>query len=140
MERLDINRCSDVEHVAEMLMDAHTEQDDLKYSCELLNYFSYVKTLKHVFFDERGFFIVSEVPQPLVIGTPTNYVGEMVYVRPEFRKTKALSEYYDLMFDTFDGDFIAIAQSDTMDKLMGKRAEYVGTLYKFNKSTFKKDI
>ncbi len=139
MKALNVENFSDLDYVAGMLMDAHNEIDSLKYSSEVFKYMRYLKDCNHVYHDKRGFFIVTEAPQPLVIGTPINYVGEMVYIRPEFRKTKALSEYYDFMFDTFDGDFIAIAQSDEKDKIMGKRAEFVGNLYKFNKSTFKKD-
>ncbi len=139
MEVLDVDNLESLDYVSNMLMDAHNEMDPLKFSAEVFKYMRYLKDCKHVYHDERGFFIVSESPQPLVLGTPMNYVGEMVYIRPEFRKTKALSEYYGFMFDTFDGDFIAIAQSSEKDKIMGKRAEYIGKLYKFNRSTFKKD-
>lgn len=86
-----------------------------------------------VIFDDRGFFIMRE--ETLPIHKYRSWNGVSVYVKPEYRHTKALKEYYDYMFKNFYGTIYGFTDAASKhNKVLMKRHKLLGYVYEINRS------
>jgi len=119
--------------VATMLMAMYEEVSPDTMSQDIHDYVMYLETYTHAYFDHRGFILVKDITPKLLTGMTTLWDGEAVYILPEYRKTRALREYYNFLFDTFQGDVIGMVHPDSEhNSVVSKRGELVGTVYKVN--------
>jgi hypothetical protein len=87
----------------------------------------------YVYFDNRGFFIVKD--ETLPIHNKKFWNGVSVYVKPEFRASKALKEYYDVLFNTFEGTIMGFTEVNSLhNKVLMKRHKLLGYVYELNRS------
>jgi len=122
-----------------MLYDMHDEKG-LPYVTDLMAHIDYIDSKEEVHFDERGFIVMSNISSPLLVDQPKQWLGEIVYIKPKFRKTRALSDYYSYMFDNFEGEILGMVEVGTDHMpVVAKRGREIGRLFTFNKNTFKKD-
>ena len=104
--------------------------DDIKvYEKAVTNHL--FDTRDTVYLDDRGFFIVRDETEAI---TPKRkiYNGIRLYIKPEYRKTSALADYYKQLFRDFkDGEIWGMteAHSDHI-RVLDKRHELVGKVYK----------
>jgi len=82
----------------------------------------------------RGFFIVHD-DSSQVTPTMKRYTGTYVYIRPEYRHTKVLSDFYNKLFEFYPyGDIlgsteICSAHIDVLDK----RHKHIMNVYSLNR-------
>lgn len=87
----------------------------------------------YVYFDNRGFFIVKD--ETLPIHNKKFWNGVSVYVKPEFRASKALKDYYDVLFNTFEGTIMGFTEVNSLhNKVLMKRHRLLGYVYELNRS------
>jgi hypothetical protein len=103
----------------------------------------YIKEVMTLFLDDkqtilidskyRGFFIVTDISEPM-LKTP-RYQGTRVYIRPDYRKSKLLKEFYDELFKRFDKGIILGQTEITSEhiKVMDKRHNLVAKVYELNR-------
>jgi len=85
-----------------------------------------------VILDHRGFFIMRE--ETLPINKERIWNGVSVYIKPEFRKSKALKEYYKYMFDNFNGTILGFTEVNSEhNKVLLKRHKLLGYVYGLNR-------
>ena len=128
-------KLSDVDIIAEYLRSMYLELDpedtidDWELFKSLASNYIYSS---YVFWDSRGFFIVKE-ETPIVKRT-TLWNGVAVYIKPEFRKSKALKEYYSFMFANFEGTIMGFTEVNSEhNKVLLKRHKLLGYVYGLNR-------
>lgn len=128
-------KLSDVTLIAEYLRSMYLELDpeDTIDDRELFRLLasSYILDC-HVIFDQRGCFIMKdETPR---VKRTTLWNGVAVYIKPEFRKSSALREYYDFMFANFEGTIMGFTEVNSEhNKVLLKRHKLLGYVYGLNR-------
>ena len=80
----------------------------------------------------RGFFIVMDISEPMIVNK--RYQGTRVYIRPGFRKTRLLKEFYDELFYRFDGDIFGQTEAGSEHiKVLDKRHDLIAKVYKLKR-------
>jgi hypothetical protein len=80
----------------------------------------------------RGFFIVQDISEPML--KTKRYQGTRVYIHPKHRKGKLLKEFYDYLFENFDGIILGNTEITSEHiKVMDKRHELVSKVYKLRR-------
>lgn len=133
---MQVAKLSNVDLIADMLRAMYLELDpvDTIDDWELFRSLAsnYIYTA-NVVFDHRGFFIMKE-ETPIVKRTPL-WNGVAVYIKPEFRKTKALKEYYTYMFENFKGSIMGFTEVNSEhNKVLLKRHKLLGYVYELHRS------
>ena len=133
MQRANI---SDVHKLANMLKAMYQEisplasNEDKKYE-QLAE--KHIKEDYVYLLDDKAFYIVKDVSVPVI--DRKMWDGVSVYIKPEYRKGRALSSMYKHMFKTFDGDIIGMVEPNSEHlPVVAKRHTLVGYLYKMNRS------
>jgi len=133
MEKANIN---DVEVIAEYLRSMYLELDknDTINDILLFKGLAFDHIVKDiVIFDNRGLFILKD-ETPVVKKTKI-WNGVAVYIKPEYRHTRALKEYYDYMFNLVDGTIMGYTEvNSSHNKVLLKRHELLGYVYKMKRS------
>ncbi len=85
--------------------------------------------------DLRGFFVV-RVATDSVTPSLVMYEAVRLYVKPEFRHTKLLYNFYERMYEDFtDGDIIGITDINSKHiPILEKRQERIANVYKITRS------
>jgi len=109
--------------------------DDNVYQREILSFQTLYKTKILVDDKLRGFFIVRDETNPI---TPKRkiYNGIVVYIKPEYRHTKLLKEFYDVLFKLYpDGEIWGVTEYHSEhNKVLLKRHTPVAIVYKLKRS------
>lgn len=129
-------KISDVSKLSTMLKAMYQEvspyasNDDSKY---LALAEKHIKEDYVYFYEDKSFYIVKDVSVPVI--DKQMWDGVSVYVKPEYRKGRALSLMYKHMFETFQGDIIGMVEPNSEHlPVVSKRHELIGYLYKMNRS------
>jgi len=128
--------------LAFMLRDMYMELDAVHAVSDIKVYITEAKRciesptiFVHMDPRNRGFFMVVDETEAL---TPTRkvYNGTRVYVKPELRDSRVLSEFYDILFKEFpDGDIIGLTVIQSKHiAVMEKRHKRIANLYQLNRS------
>ena len=134
---MKIIKLKDKEILAKFLKDMYDElfdnnSQDLKVYVEMAD--RYIKDC-FVFTDEnyKGFYIIKDSTIPAL--PIKRWEGLAVYIKPEYRKTKLLANFYNHMFKSFEGDILGFVEpsSDHLNVLK-KRHTLVGHIYILNRS------
>lgn len=133
---MQVAKLSNVDLIADMLRAMYLELDpvDTIDDWELFRSLAsnYIYTA-NVIFDHRGCFVMKE-ETPIVKRTPL-WNGVAVYIKPEFRKTKALKEYYTYMFEHFKGSIMGFTEVNSEhNKVLLKRHKLLGYVYELHRS------
>lgn len=127
---------NDIDKVAELLRAMYIEVsptdtiDNLELFKQLA--LSYLEKA-FIIIDERGFFIVQD-ETPIVKKTKI-WNGVAVYIKPEFRKTTALRDFYNFMFNTFAGTIMGFTEANSEhNKVLLKRHKLLGYVYELYRS------
>ena len=131
----------DVENLADMLQDmtrelwpeyAHPDLDT--YRREILKHIWSKKDYVFIDDDYRGFFIVRDETEPI---TPDRKIinGLRVFIKPEYRKSRLLKDFYDIMFEAFpDYEIWGLTEYHSEhNKVLLKRHEPVAIVYKLKR-------
>ncbi len=105
-------------------------------------YLDYIMDHPNVFIGENNdcLLLVKDATPTLLLEGKL-WDGEAVYIVPEKRKSKLLYAMYQFMFDTFEGSIVGmVSPGSEHDSVVAKRGKLLGTMYTFNKETFKKGI
>lgn len=126
---------TDINYVADLLLSMYMEvdpkdtKDDFKLFQQLASDYIYKC---NVIIDERGFFIMKD-ETPCVKKT-TIWNGVAVYIKPEFRHTSALQDYYRYMFANFKGTIMGFTEVNSEhNKVLLKRHKLLGYVYVLNR-------
>ena len=131
----------DEEVLAEMLEDMTRE---LWPEYANPNHIAYLREIRkhfwgnrdHVYIDDqrRGFFIVRDETEALTLNRKI-LNGLRVYIKPEFRKSRILKEFYDIMFKDFPNyEIWGITDwNSEHNKVLLKRHEPVAIVYKLKR-------
>lgn len=81
----------------------------------------------------RGMFIMKDESVPAL---PTRlWNGVAVYIKPEYRKSRLLKEFYAYMFDNFKGTIMGYTEVNSEhNKVLLKRHNLLGYVYEMNRS------
>jgi len=133
---MEVAKLSNVDAIADMLramyleLDPEDTIDDWELFRSLASDYIYTAT---VIFDQRGCFIMKE--ETTIVKRTTLWNGVAVYIKPEFRKTKALKEYYEYMFKNFKGSIMGFTEINSEhNKVLLKRHKLLGYVYELHKS------
>ena len=131
----------DVESLADMLQDM-TRELWPEYANPDLNVYRR-EIMKHlwsnkdkIFIDDeyKGFFIVRDETEPM---TPKRKIlnGLRVYIKPEYRKSRLLKQFYDTMFNEYpDYEIWGLTEYHSEhNKVLLKRHEPVAIVYKLKR-------
>jgi len=80
----------------------------------------------------RGMFVVKDVYNPL---TPSvkQWFGLVVYIKPEFRKTRVLKTFYDYLFENYKGNILGLTEINSEHiKVLDKRHTCTAKMYILN--------
>jgi len=129
---------SHMEIVSQMLYAMYNELQPDKcsknksdYDSEALRYLKDYDVLLDSEF--RGMFMVKHVNNPL---TPNleQWNGEIVYIKPQYRKTRVLKTMYTYLFNNYEGDILGLTDINSEHiKVMDKRHTCIAKLYIVNK-------
>jgi hypothetical protein len=62
------------------------------------------------------------------------YNGIRVYIKPKYRKGRLLKQFYDIMFETFDGEIWGMTEAHSEHiKVLDKRHTLVAKVYKLER-------
>ena len=124
-----------LEDMTRELWPDHATPNHKEYLREIRKHFWGTKD--HIYIDDqgRGFFIVRDETEAL---TPDRKIlnGLRVYIRPEARKGRVLSQFYDIMFKDFpDYEIWGLTEwNSEHNKVLLKRHEPVAIVYKLKRS------
>jgi hypothetical protein len=86
-----------------------------------------------VLFDHRGMFIVRD--ETLCVHKTKVWNGVSVYIKPEFRHTRCLQEYYKYLFENFKGRILGFTEVNSKhNKVLLKRHKLLGYVYELYRS------
>lgn len=133
---LKIATINDIEIIATYLRAMYLEVDeadtldDLDLFRELAT--QYISSTI-VMFNNMGFFILKD-ETPIVKKTKI-WNGVAVYIKPEFRHTKCLQNFYITMFTLVEGDILGFTHKDSRhNKVLLKRHTLLGYVYKMERN------
>ena len=110
-------------------LDSDSYVEDLNLWLDLANLHIKKDT---VLIDSRGFFILRD--ETLPVHKEKVWNGVAVYVKPEFRNSKALKDYYKFMFSNFKGTILGFTEINSLhNKVLLKRHKLVGYVYVLNR-------
>lgn len=126
---------NDVDIIASYLRHMYLELDE-EDTIDCLNLFrqlalSYISS-SIVMFNNKGFFILKD--ETTIVKKTKIWNGISVYIKPEFRHTKCLSEFYKIMFSLVDGTIMGFTEiNSTHNKILLKRHSLLGYVYKMER-------
>lgn len=126
----DINIISSYLRSMYLELDKEDTIDDI----ELFNILAmdYIKNTI-VMFDNRGLFILKD-ETPIVKKTSI-WNGVSVYIKPEFRHTKCLKDFYKVMFSCVKGIIMGYTHKDSKhNKVLLKRHNLLGYVYQLERN------
>jgi hypothetical protein len=83
--------------------------------------------------ENRGFFIMVDDSVPVI--NQVRWSGISIYILPEFRKSKLLSNMYKYMFSNFNGIIVGFTEANSEhNKVLIKRHRLLGYVYEINRS------
>lgn len=126
----DINIISSYLRSMYLELDKEDTIDDI----ELFNILAmdYIKNTI-VMFDNRGLFILKD-ETPIVKKTSI-WNGVSVYIKPEFRHTKCLKDFYKVMFSCVNGIIMGYTHKDSKhNKVLLKRHNLLGYVYQLERN------
>jgi len=132
-----IKKLTDKLLLATMLKEMYTElqpeaSDNFSLYLELAE--NYLVNA-YCFTDEanRGMFIMRDESVSVLPNKLWN--GVAVYIKPEYRKTKLLKEFYTYMFKRFEGTIMGYTEVNSEhNKVLLKRHKLLGYVYEINRS------
>ncbi len=133
-------KLKELSQVAEMLYDMTKEVFPLYYSKNLSVYVDALA--EHILNDTvyvddelRGFFVM-RVATDLVTPSLILYEPTRLYVKPEFRNTRLLYNFYERMYEDYaDGDIIGVTDINSKHiPILEKRQERIANVYKITRS------
>ena len=132
---MQVATINDIDYIAPLLLAMYMEVDSVDTKCELELFKQLTReTLLSsiVIFDSRGFFIMkNETP---IVKKTTIWNGVSVYVKPEFRHSSALQDYYKYMFEHFQGTIMGFTEVNSKhNKVLLKRHKLLGYVYGLNR-------
>ena len=130
-----------VSTASRLLRDMYIELHGEECSTDILDYKRYIHQYEHAYIGDQCecLLLMKDITPKLLVSTKL-WDGEAVYIIPEKRKGRTLAKMYDFMFDNFEGDIVGMVHPDSEhDAVVAKRGNYIGTVYSFNKQTFRKD-
>lgn len=126
----------DVTTLSLMLFKMYSEVSPTEYSDDITSYVELAKlhlTNDIVILDHRGFFIMRN--ETLPVNKEPIWNGVSVYVRLEYRNTRALKDYYSYMFEHFKGRIFGFTDVNSLhNKVLLKRNKLLGFVYEINRS------
>ena len=132
---------SDESVLADMLQDMTMElwpenasPDFIQYEREIRKHLWNPRDYVFIDNENKGFFIVRDETEAI---TPNRkiYNGLRVYIKPEYRKTRLLKDFYDYLFKVFpNGEIWGITEYHSEhNKVLLKRHEPVAIVYKLKR-------
>lgn len=125
----------DIDFVSDMLFQMYNEviselmSDDIQKYKELATI--YIKE-NDVWIDNRGIFVIRDETNPVLKVKMWN--GVAVYIKKEYRKTKALKDFYEVMFNNYDGIIMGYTEAKSEhNKVLMKRHKLLGYVYEMER-------
>jgi len=131
----------DINNLSQMLLNMYNDVSPEIASKDIKEYVKLSK--KHlekddVWIDERGFFIMRD--ETLNVLDIEIWNGVSVYVKPEYRNTKALKDFYEVMFKNYNGAIMGYTEkSSKHNAVLLKRHNLMGYVYALNRPILKSD-
>lgn len=126
----------DVTTLSLMLFKMYSEVSPTEYSNSIASYEELAKlhlTNDIVIIDHRGFFIMRN--ETLPVNKEPIWNGVSVYIKEEYRNTRALKDYYKYMFENFKGRIFGFTDVNSLhNKVLLKRNRLLGFVYEINRS------
>jgi len=129
---------NDIDNLSKMLYKMYHEVNPTQAKKDTPLYLSLAE--KHIENDDvwvdedfKGFFIMRDETNEVIDQRLWN--GVSVYIEPEYRKTKLLKTFYDLMFEKYDGVIMGYTDVNSEhNKVLLKRHQLLGYVYVLNRS------
>lgn len=140
---IKVQTIDQVSVAARLLRDMYIELHGDDCSTDILDYRRYIHNYEHVYIGDNDecLLLLKDITPKLLPITTKLWDGEAVYIIPEKRRSRTLAMMYKFMFDNFEGEVVGMVHPDSLhNEVVAKRGNYVGTVYSFNKETFRKDI
>lgn len=133
---------ADKQHIlplAEMLCTMMIEVFGAKASTSITTYITYIEEImandrKWIFTNDKvqGLFVVID-DYETIIPDIHRYLATKVYIKPEYRNGRLLSDFYQKLYDTFD-EVIGITEIDSLHiPVLEKRHERIANVYRIKK-------
>lgn len=105
------------------------------YLAEVFKYMNDETMTVYISDTRRGFFMVKDDSEPIYKDLK-RYIGTKVYIKEEYRKTRLLKDFYDVLFRDFpDGDILGLTEIDSEHiEVLNKRHELIAQVYKMKRS------
>ena len=111
-------------------------EDDINvYISEIVNHYNNPRDTVYIDSSFRGFFIVRDETEAIAPRLK-RYNGIRVFIKPEFRNTRLLAEFYAKLFEDFpDGDILGQTEIDSKHiAVLDKRHELIAKVYKLRRN------
>lgn len=121
--------------VAKLLKAMYFELDSLSYKEEAIFWKELAMlhlTRDTVLINEAGLFIMRD--ETLPVHKEKVWNGVSVYIKPEYRHTRVLKDFYTYMFDNFKGKILGFTEVNSPhNKVLLKRHKLIGYVYVLNR-------
>lgn len=118
----------------EELFGDKASKDNHVYISAIVAHFNNPKDYVYIDDKARGFFVIRDETEDLAPEVK-RYHGLRVYIHPQFRKGRLLSEFYAKLFKEFpDGDIIGTTEINSEHiAVLEKRHTRIANMYKLNR-------
>lgn len=136
MEKIYQASIKHLELVSTMLYSMYTEVEPELASKSFPDYVElgkeHLKNDDVYLYEDKAMFIMRDISSPVI--NRQMWDGVSVYIRPNYRNTKILSELYKYMFDNYQGTIIGFVEPNSKHyNIVSKRNKLMGYLYQLNR-------